>query len=133
MGKFKTKIMAVITIMTVCLFMFAGCAGKGIEGTWVLKEEYEASGKKISSRELSDMGISEEYEIHGTEVKYTCVVAGLKKPVNMTFELEDLGGNKYNFKITDTLNFATAEVKGNTMTYEVGEGAETMKMVFKRK
>lgn len=32
-----------------------------------------------------------------------------------------------------TVTFASPTVKGNTMTYEVGEGEDYMKMVFKRK
>ena len=87
--------------------------------------------KTIDSKELKELGIAETYEISGTEVKYTCESELLKKPVDITFELEDLGNNKYVFKMGDSFDFATVEVKGNTLSYEVGEKDPT-KMIFKR-
>ena len=86
----KTKITAILVILVLALACLAGCGNKGIEGTWVLVEEYEASGKKISSKELQDMGISETYEITGTKVVYTCEMPKSKKPVVINFDLEDL-------------------------------------------
>ena len=123
-----------VLLIALCVCSFAGCANKGIEGTWVLVEEYEADGKKISSEELKDMGVSETYEIENGEVKYTLEMKEAKKPITIKMVLEDLGGNRYNFKLAKgTVIFATVEVKGNTMTYYVGEGDKKQKMVFKRK
>ena len=120
-------------LMVICVFSLAGCGNKGIEGTWVLVEEYEADGKKISGKELEDLGISEKYEIENGEVKYTLTMKEAKKPVTIKFTLEELGNNKYNFKLgKGKITCATAEVKGNTMSYYVGEGENRMKMVFKR-
>lgn len=120
-------------LMVICVFSLAGCGNKGIEGTWVLVEEYQADGKKISGKELEDLGVSEKYEIENGEVKYTLTMKEAKKPVTIKFTLEELGNNKYNFKLgKGKITFATAEVKGNTMSYYVGEGKNRMKMVFKR-
>ena len=128
------KIIAVITVLTLSVFVFAGCGGKGIEGTWVLTEEYEADGTRVPDEELKAAGISETYEIKDGTVKYTLEMSSAKKPIVMEFELEELGGNKYNFNIPKgNFTFVTAEVKGNTMTYTVGEDEDAMKMVFKRK
>lgn len=132
MEKRYVKVISVVLIICIGLFSFAGCKDKGIEGTWVLKEEYDSDGKKISSEELKEIGVSEKYEISGTEVKYTCESKLLKKPVTITFELEDLGNNMYSFKMSSGFVFATAQVKGNTMTYIVGEGKNQTKMVFAR-
>ena len=129
----KAVILVLTILLAVCAFSFAGCADKGIEGTWVLVEEYQADGKKISSKELEEIGVSETYEIANGEVKYTVTMKEASKPISIKMKLEDLGGNRYNFTISDRVTFATAEVKGNTMTYYVGEGDEQMKMVFKRK
>ena len=127
------KITAAVLIV-ICAFSFAGCGNKGIEGTWVLVEEYEADGTKISSKELEELGVSETYEIEDSNVKYTVTMKASKKPITMKLVLEELGNNKYNFKLSKgKIIFATAEVKGNTMTYYVGEGENRMKMVFKRK
>ena len=132
MEKKLVKIISVFLIICLGLFAFAGCKDKGIEGTWILKEEYDSNGKKISSEELKEIGVSEKYEISGTEVKYTCETKVLKKPVTITFELEDLGNNMYSFKMSSGFVFATAQVKGNTMTYIVGTGESQTKMIFKR-
>ena len=132
MEKRLVKVISVLLIICLGLFAFAGCKDKGIEGTWILKEEYDSDGKKISSEELKEIGVSEKYEISGTEVKYTCESKLLKKPVTITFELEDLGNNMYSFKMSSGIVFATAQVKGNTMTYIVGTGKNQTKMIFAR-
>ncbi len=132
MEKRVVKVISVFLIICLGLFAFAGCKDKGIEGTWILKEEYDSDGKKTSSEELKNIGVSEKYEISGTEVKYTCESTLLKKPISITFELEDLGNNMYSFKMPSGFVFATALVKGNTMTYIVGTGESQTKMVFKR-
>ena len=72
---------AAALLLVICVFSFAACGNKGIEGTWVLIEEYEADGKKISSEELEDMGISETYVIENgeetrQETDYTEVCSG---------------------------------------------------------
>ena len=50
----RVTVFVVICVMT--LFLFAGCSKekkqKGIEGTWVLFEEYEKDGTRVSSDEL---------------------------------------------------------------------------------
>ena len=126
------KFFAVFTLVFAGLFAFAGCGNKGIEGTWVLVEEYESDGKKISSSELKDLGVSEMYVVNGTTAEYTCEAPLMKKPVKMTFIVEQTGDNTYDFKITSNFVFVSPEVHGNKMTYTVGEGNDSTKMVFKR-
>lgn len=136
MEKRRVKIsvrIAAAFILAVCMFSFAGCNKKGIEGTWVLVEEYEADGNKISGKELENIGVSETYEIEGTTVKYILEMKEASKPITMELELEELGDDRYNFKIPNSsVIFATASVEGNKMTYYVGEGDDRMKMVYKR-
>lgn len=126
------KFIAVFVLMIAGLFVFAGCGNKGIEGTWVLVEEYESDGTKVSSSELKDIGVSEKYVVNGTIAEYTCEAPLMKKPVTMTFTVEQTGKNTYDFKISDDFVFVSPEVHGNKMTYTVGEGDDSMKMVFKR-
>ena len=104
----KAVILVLTILLAVCAFSFAGCADKGIEGTWVLVEEYQADGKKISSKELEEIGVSETYEIANGEVKYTVTMKEASKPISIKMKLEDLGGNRYNFTISDRVTFATA-------------------------
>ena len=126
------KFIAVFVLMIAGLFVFAGCGNKGIEGTWVLVEEYESDGTKVSSSELKDIGVSEKYVVNGTTAEYTCEAPLMKKPVTMTFTVEQTGKNTYDFKISDDFVFVSPEVHCNKMTYTVGEGDDSMKMVFKR-
>ncbi len=122
----------ILAVITAGVLSLSGCGnGDSIEGTWVLTEEIEADGNKIDSKELEEIGVAETYVISGTEVKYTCEAELIKKPIEITFTLEELGDNKYKFKYGDGFDFATVEVKGNTLSYEVGE-EEPTKMIFKR-
>lgn len=126
------KFIAVFALVLGGLFVFAGCGNKGIEGTWVLVEEYESDGTKISTSELKNIGVSEKYVVNGESAEYTCEIQELEKPVTMTFIVEQTGDNTYNFKISDDYVFVSPEVHGNKMSYTVGEGDDSLKMVFKR-
>lgn len=126
------KFIAVFALVFAGMFMFAGCGNKGIEGTWVLVEEQWGDGTKLTSSDLKDLGVSEKYVVNGTEVEYTCESDLLNKPITMSFTVEQTDKNTYDIKISDDFVFVTAEVRGNKMTYTVGEGDDAMKMIFKR-
>ena len=132
----KRKYSMVIAVLCIlCLTLFIGCTGSGhgIEGSWILSEEIESNGNKLTQKDLEGMGISEEYVITGNEVNYTCVIPAMQKPINMTFELKEVGKNEYEFNIPGGFNFATVTLKGNKMTYDVGEEGDSTTMIFKRK
>jgi len=132
-GKKSLKVLVAFLIICMGLIPLAGCQqNNSIEGTWILKEEYDSNGTKITAEKLKEIGVAEKYEIKGTEVKYTCETQMMKKPITLTFVLEDLGNNRYNFIMASKFTFATVEVKGDTMTYTVGEGESFSKMIFKR-
>ena len=126
------RFIAVAMFMFAAMFVFAGCGNKGIEGTWILVEEIESDGNKITASELKDLGISEKYVVSGTIAEYTCGLPMAKKPVTINFIVEQTGENTYDFKISSDYVFVSPEVHGNKMTYTVGEGDDSMKMVFKR-
>ena len=127
----KKKVFAAIALV-LCLFLFAGCGEKGIQGTWVLYEEFESDGTKITRKELDENGVNEIYVIEGDTVHYKCSLPGAKKDIEIDMTLIDKGDNRYEFKIGDRVTFASPEVSGNKLIYYVGEGSDTMKMVFKR-
>ena len=118
--------------MLIGLSVLTGCAGNGIEGTWELYEEIEPTGNKLSRDDLKELGIAETYVIEGDKVNYTCEVELASKPIEIEFDLEDLGNNQYNFNLGKGLVFATVKVKGNKMTYEVGSADNISTMIFKR-
>lgn len=127
----KKKVFAVIALF-MCVFLFAGCADKGIQGKWELYEEIESDGNKISKKELEDMRINEIYEIEGDAVHYTCSIPGASKDIKFDMKLTDKGDNRYEFTITDKITFASVEVSGNYMSYYTGTDGNMTKMVFKR-
>lgn len=127
----KRKVFASIALV-LCLFLFAGCVEMGIQGTWELYEEYESDGNRITKKELNENGVNEIYEIEGDTVHYKCTIPGAKKDIEIDMTLVDKGDNKYEFKIGDRVTFASPEVSGNKLIYYVGEGSDTMKMVFRR-
>ena len=126
------RTIAFIMALMLGIMPLVGC-GKGIDGTWVLVEEYDANGVKTDAEGLKELGIAETYVISGDQVIYTLEMDSASKPIEIEFVLEELGNNKYNFNLSGGLNFASVEVKGNKMTYEVGEDEYYSKMVFKRK
>ena len=77
------KVFAAFFLVTLGVFVFAGCGNKGIEGTWVLVEEYEADGTKISGKKLEEEGVSETYEIKDGTVTYTLEMTLASKPIVM--------------------------------------------------
>ena len=81
----KKKLISVFMSLIIGIFVLTGCNAGSIEGTWVLYEEIEPSGNKLSQSDLEELGISETYVI-----------------------------------------------KGDTMTYEVGEEGNTSTMIFKK-
>ena len=120
-----------IASLVLLISLLCGCGNKGIEGTWVLTEEHFSDGTTFTAKDLAEEGISEKYEISGETAKYICEISLADKPIEIEFVVEDLGNNRYNIQLESGFTFATAEVKGNTMTYTVGEDDPT-EMVFKR-
>ena len=127
----KRKVLAAIALV-LCLFLFAGCGEKGIQGTWVLYEEIESDGTKITRKELDENGVNEIYVIEGDTVHYSCTLPGAKKDIEIDMTLIDKGDNRYEFKIGEKVTFASAEVSGNKLIYYVGEAPDMTKMVFRR-
>ena len=128
----KKKLTVFIAALLIGLSVLTGCAGNGIEGTWELYAEIEPTGNKLSRDDLKELGIAETYVIEGDKVNYTCEVELASKPIEIEFDLEDLGNNQYNFNLGKGLVFATVKVKGNKMTYEVGSDDNISTMIFKR-
>ena len=127
----RRKVFAVIGLF-LCIFVFDGCAGKGIQGTWELYEEVESDGNKIKKKDLDAMGINEIYVIEGDTVHYTCALPATDKNIEFDMTLVDTGSNRYEFYLFEDMLFASAEVKGDYMTYYTGIGADQTKMIYKR-
>ena len=133
----RKKCILLLTVMSLFIVLgLSGCAASsdaGIEGTWILVEEINSDGSKISQSDLQSMGISEEYVIVGDTAQYTCTVPQMKKPVKMSLTVKEVGKNEYDLNISDDFTFATVKVKGDKMTYDVKSEDGHTTMVFTRK
>ena len=86
MKKQFNKLALCLAVLFAFVTTITGCGG-GIEGTWVLVEEIEADGNKLSKKDLEELGVNETYVIEGDVVKYTCDVELLNRRKQMCFDL----------------------------------------------
>ncbi len=131
--EYMKRIRISLVLVIALAFVLAACgSSKGIEGTRVLTEELDSDGTRLTKEDLGKMGISETYEITGTDVVYRGEMPGLSKPITINFVLEDLGDGRYNFNLEGGLNFASVKLDGDTLTYDAGSGDYGTTMIFKR-
>lgn len=125
----KVRLAMILVTIIIMSIMITGCGNATIEGDWVLvKEEFE-DGEVLNQSELEEQGISEKYHISGDKVDYTCLVLG--QEINLEMELIDNGDGTYEFRIGN-ISFATATLKRNTFTYDIGEGNDAATFTFER-
>ena len=125
-------ILCVLAAFVLGLFLFSR-SDKGIEGHWVLEKEIESNGHLLKKAELKNLGVSEEYVITGEKVHYVCYMAQTSKPIEIDFRLVRNGDNTYVFKMGDYDFASNVVVKGNKLSYYVGEGDNRTQMIFVRK
>ena len=132
MSKRSIYILCAMAVLILAIVLFSR-SDKGIEGHWVLEKEIESNGNVLKQAELKALGVAEEYTITGDKVHYVCHMEQLNKPIEINYRLVDNGDNTYNFTFSD-YNFATnVVVKGNKLSYYVGEGEARTQMIFIRK
>lgn len=132
MKKVKSITLSLV-LLTVGIMLMSACSGKGIEGHWVLNEEIEYDGNVLKKADLDAIGVSEEYTISGNEVHYVCNTSLASKPIEIDFELVDKGNNTYDFNMNSFVFASDVKVKGNKMSYYVGEGTGRTQMIYVRK
>ena len=125
-------ILCVLAAFVLGLFLFSR-SDKGIEGHWVLEKEIESNGNVLKKAELKNLGVSEEYVITGEKVHYVCYMAQTSKSIEIDFGLVRNGDNTYVFKMGDYDFASNVVVKGNKLSYYVGEGDNRTQMIFVRK
>lgn len=132
MSKRSIYILCAMAVLILAIVLFSR-SDKGIEGHWVLEKEIESNGNVLKQAELKALGVAEEYTITGDKVHYVCHMEQLNKLIEINYRLVDNGDNTYNFTFSD-YSFATnVVVKGNKLSYYVGEGEARTQMIFIRK
>ena len=126
----KIRIAFTLALMTVIMSVLAGCGKETIDGDWILLKEENADGSIYSREYLEEQGITEEYHIDGDTGTYTCHLLG--QEIGFDINVVDNGDGSYDFMIGDIL-FQTANLKGNTLYYVIGEGDDAQTFVFERK
>lgn len=124
----KKKLLSMILMTALCLLAACGTT-ETIDGTWELKQQRFADGTVLKG---DDVGAYECYEISGDKASYTCKGEGIGER-NMEFQVEPLGENEYNIKMTDTLVFVTGKLDGKTFSYTIGEGEDAVEFIFEKK
>ena len=136
MFKDKKKLIEISSILFAIVLSYfiislPGCH-TGINGTWMLTEEFDYQGERISGSQLKVRGVTyEKYEIDGDQVTYSCKITD-NDPIVYDLKLKSLGDNKYDFLKSDGSLFVSVEIRGNKMTYYIGQDKNLVKMVFKR-
>ncbi len=119
-----------LPIMILCLLAFlGGCGEETIEGNWLLVSEIESDGTVLKGEDLEKIGVKETYAISGDSVQYTCYVMGKEIPITMT--LKKTGDKSYDF-MAGSITFASVTLDGKNFSYTVGEGSDSMTMIFER-
>jgi hypothetical protein len=124
--------LCVLAVFVFGLFLFTR-TDKGIEGRWVLEKEIESNGNVLKKAELKSLGVTEEYVITEEKVHYVCQTEQMSKPIEINFELVRNGDGTYHFKKGDLAFVSNVVVKGNKLSYYVGEGDGRTQMIFVRK
>lgn len=124
--------LCVLAVFVFGLFLFTR-TDKGIEGRWVLEKEIENNGNVLKKAELKSLGVTEEYVITEEKVHYVCQTEQMSKPIEINFELVRNGDGTYHFKKGDLAFVSNVVVKGNKLSYYVGEGDGRTQMIFVRK
>ena len=125
----KARIILTVLTAAVMMCLIAGCGKKTLDGDWTLLREENADGSVYTREDLKEMGISEHYHIGDDKAEYTCMLLG--KEISFELDVVESGKNVYEFYAGDLL-FQTVTLKGDIMTYGVGEGDDAQIFVFER-
>ena len=130
----KKTVCALMSV--VCIGMFTAC-GNSIDtdigtpgspdGKWELVEA-ESEGEVLDAKKENWY---EQFDISGTEGKYTVKYQGLDKTYDIT--LEKKSGDEYDVKMRGMISMGTAKFGTKKMVYEMGEGKDKSVMVYEKK
>ena len=119
-NKFINRAIGILLLMTL---IFAACGKtETIDGKWVLVKQTFPDGEVCEGGSLM---ASESYEIEGDKGVFTSVSDILNgKPITFDVMVNEIGKNKYEFKITDSLAFSTGSIEGKLLVFTYDDGSK---------
>lgn len=119
-NKFINRAIGILLLMTLIL---AACGKtETIDGKWVLVKQTFPDGEVCEGDSLM---ASESYEIEGDKGVFTSVSDILNgKPVTFDVMVNEIGKNKYEFKITDSLVLSTGSIDGKRLVFTYDDGSK---------
>ena len=119
-NKFMNRVISILLLMT--LILSACGKTETIDGKWVLVKQTFPDGEVCEGDSLM---VSESYEIEGDKGVFTSVSDILNgKPVTFDVMVNEIGKNKYEFKITDSLAFSTGSIEGKLLVFTYDDGSK---------
>ena len=120
----KKKAVFIVEVWLVLLMMFSlSACGKTetIDGKWVLVKQTFPDGEVCEGESLM---ADESYVIEGDTGVFTSVSELLNgKPISFDVMVDEIGENKYEFKITDSLVFSTGTIEGKRLVFTYDDGS----------
>lgn len=119
-NKFINRAISILLLMTLIL---AACGKtETIDGKWVLVKQTFPDGEVCEGDSLM---ASESYEIEGDKGVFTSVSDILNgKPITFEVMVNEIGKNKYEFKITDSLVLSTGSIDGKRLVFTYDDGSK---------
>ena len=119
-NKFINRAIGILLLMT--LILVACGKTETIDGKWVLVKQTFPDGEVCEGDSLM---ASESYEIEGDKGVFTSVSDILNgKPVTFDVMVNEIGKNKYEFKITDSLVLSTGSIDGKRLVFTYDDGSK---------
>ena len=120
MNAFMSKIIGILLITTIVL---TACGKtETIDGKWILVKQTFPDGEVCEGASLM---ASESYEIQSDKGVFSSVSDILNgKPITFDVIVNEIGENKYEFKITDSLVFSTGHIEGKQLVFTYDDGSQ---------
>lgn len=128
----KITILLVLMCVISSTLLFASCGkAETINGTWVLVKQVESDG---TVKEGNDIAAKEKYIIADGVANYSCEGGDSGMPdVGFQLTVVEKGNNMYDFVISDTLTFVSAEIKGKNLIYSIAsDNGESTTFYFEK-
>ena len=125
----KGKILFAVIMMAAMLGVLAGCGEQSIAGHWVLQEQQWGEGYFATREYYEDRGIYEEYYLDESGGTYYYTTPDEDFSLEFGYSYDKKG----HFWFSGCEEFYHAvTLHGDTFTYDVGEGDDTITYVFER-
>ena len=120
------KTVTIVLILIFTLTLLAGCGSKEetLDGKWVIDEIINPDGSKTTAKEVKAGGVSESYEFNGDKCHYICETTLTIKPIEIDYDVVEIGSNKYELQLTSSFTFCEIELKKDKLIFYLSDGSK---------